>query len=233
MPRRYKRRYKKRTYKRNAKGANDKSVTVWSGHSVLEKANAALSLASKVYRFVNTEVKFHDVTQTGTAIPNTGSINGLSAITQGDTSLTRDGQSVKLMNLTIRGFITTNQSQPYPQITRIILFRGKQENGVGFSATDILETASVISPKNYTDRFRTKILYDQTFYQNQGAGLSAAAFGTLSRPFNINLKCQGHVNFAGSSTNIEDGGLYLLYLSNQATSTPTITYYSRLTYVDN
>lgn len=229
----YKKRYRrKKTYKPRAKGANDRTVTVWSGHSVLEKANKALQLASKVYRFVNTEIKFHDVTTSATAIPNTGTINGLSAVPQGDGQSSRDGDSMKPLHLTVRGYLVSNQANAYPQIVRVIVFRGKQENGVGFSATDILETASVLSPKNYTDRFRTKILYDQTFHLNQ-PGLTAAAYGEISRPFNINMKIIGHTNFTATSTSIEDGGLYILYLSNNVTNLPTMDYYSRLTYVDN
>lgn len=227
MPRKYRRKYRKK-YQPKAKGANDRSVTVWSGHSVLEKANKALNLASKVYRFVNTEIKFHDVTTTATAIPNTGTINGLSAVAQGDGQSTRDGDSLKPLHLTIRGSVTNNTTNNRTTLARIIVFRGKQENGVGFSATDILETSTVYSPKNYTDRFRTKILMDKVIPVPPNNNNSYSP-----KLWNFSTKIIGHVNYSAASTSIEDGGIYILYLSDQATNPPTMDYYARLTYVDN
>lgn len=226
----YKKKYKKRrTYKKKAKGANDKTVTVWSDHSVLEKANKALNLASKVYRFVNTEIKYHDTIVTAGVVPNTGTINGLSDMAQGDSSQDRDGMSAKLLNLTLRGYLQHNAASAFQNHVRVIIFRGKQENGTGFAATDILETATIHSPKNYTDRFRTKILYDQLH------SIPLIYSGNNSRKIipPVNIKLNGHVNYSGVTTAIEAGGLYILYLGSQATNTPTMYYHARLTYVDN
>ena len=134
MPRRYnKKRYRKK-YTKKAKGANDKTVTVWSDHNLMEKANRALNIANKVYRFVNTEVKYFD-TITTSNVPSTGTINGLTIVPQGDTAQTRDGQSIKPLNLVIRSYLNKNTGSTVTDLVRVIIFRGKQENGVGYSPT--------------------------------------------------------------------------------------------------
>lgn len=224
----YKKRYTKKRYTKKGKGAKDKTVTIWSDHNVLEKANRALNLANQMYRYINVEIKHHDVTQVGTAIPSTGNIIGLAAVPQGDAFDNRDGSSIKVLNLTSRMSFVSSVSATSGTLVRLILFRGKQENGVGYSATDILEAATVHSPKNYTDRFRTKILMDQTFaLNNQSTSHALTRFMTKVQ------KLQGHVSYDDATTNIEDGGLYMLQLSNQGVNTPNITAHHRLTFTDN
>lgn len=226
----YKRKYKRRTTPKKAKGANDKKVTVWSDHSVLEKANRALALVNNVRRFINVEVKYHDTTGTTVAIPATGTIIGLSDMAQGDGIQNRDGDSVKLLNNVFRATLIEDTVSAYGTQIRLILFRGKQENGSGFSATDILESATVISPKNYSERFRTKILMDKTYSLN--ASESSTTYQPTKQVNWVN-KLIGHVEYATASTSIESGGLYLLMLSNQTVNTPSINYHNRLTFTDN
>lgn len=216
-----------KSYKKKARGANDKSVTIWSDHNVLEKANRALQIASQIKRYVNVEVKRHDRVVGPVNVTNAGILNNLTIIPQGDTAVQRDGISVKLMNLTIRGSLHCSSLQDASQ-ARVIVFRGKQENGVGYGASDILETTTVYSPKNYTERFRSKILYDERFMLNNPDG------GTQQvKQFNINVKLGGHVRYSEGSNDIEDGGVYVLYISDQATNLPIINYYSRITFTDN
>ena len=71
--------YRRPRQTRKNKGAKDKTVTVWSNHSVLEKANRALNMASQIYRFVNVETKYHDVANT-VSPTYAGSLVSLSAI---------------------------------------------------------------------------------------------------------------------------------------------------------
>ena len=102
-----KRNYRKRRYKPRAKGSNNKQISVWSDHSVMEKANRALALVQNVKRFINTEIKSKDVSSAATYDYN-GTIRQLSAISQGDGNGTRDGNSIKPLNLTIRGIMSNN-----------------------------------------------------------------------------------------------------------------------------
>lgn len=227
-----KRRYRKRRYKRKAKGANDKTVTVWSDHSVLEKANKALNLASKVYRFVNTEIKFADTVATPLTIPNGGggaSITSMHTIPQGDGQSTRDGDSLKPLHFTFRGRLIGNSNVSNTIPVRIIFFRGKQENGVVPTGADILATQDLVSPKDYDERFRSKILYDKVHQ------LTANYSGQIvSKMIYFQVKMDGHITYSAASTNVENGGLYMLALSNQGVGNePTMNYRARLTYVDN
>lgn len=229
----YRKRYRKRrTYKKKAKGASNKQVTVWSDHSVLEKANRALALVNNVRRFINTEIKHKDVTSSATYSYN-GTLRDLSAITVGDTEQQRDGQSVKPLNLTVRGLLTGDSSGANCQI-RVIIFRMKQENGVTPTAADILEntgSANVIfSPKNYTDRFRSNILHDQVYCINQQLSTIAS-----TKYFEKVIKMNGHISFDGTGTTRENGGIYMFIFSNRAPASaePTVSFTSRLTFTDN
>ncbi len=224
--------YKKRTRrpaKRGAKGANNKQVTVWSDHNVLEKANRALALVNNVRRFINTEVKHHDVIVTAFRIPLTGNVNNLAVISQGDTSNNRDGLSLKPLNLTFRATLLHRTPQDDSRV-RLIIFRGKQENGIAYTSQDLLETDNVLSPKNYSDRFRSKILCDKTFTMNQ-------MFDASNRSYHFEkvIKMHGHVNYSEGSNAIEDGGIYIMVLSDQTLTAdqPEISYYARLTFTDN
>lgn len=219
---------KKKAYGGKAKGATDNTVTVWSDHSVLEKANKALYLANQMKRFINVETKAFDVTQSAVPVPSTGNIIGLSGISLGDQYNQRDGSSIKLLNLTVRSELASVSTATTGTIIRLIVFRGKQENGSGFAATDILETATVYSPKAFLDRFRTKVLMDETFVlNNPSTGQGGKAF------FEKVIKLEGHTSFQATGSSIEDGGVYCLQLSNQPVNTPAINAIWRLTFTDN
>lgn len=214
-----KRQYKKRTYKKKpGRAANYKAGLGQLASDVMQ-----------LKRLINVEIKNHDL-NSSTTVPTTGTVIGLSAVAQGDGSTTRDGDSIKLLKNSLKFALTSNASTAYTTLVRVIIFRGKQENAVGYSLTDILETADILSPKSYTDRFRTKVLSDRTYTVREN---EASAVYTTQRQYNSNIKLYGHTQFVAGSTSIENGGLYMLLLSNQPTNTPTFAYYNRLTFTDN
>ncbi len=162
----YKRNYRKRRpYTRKAKGAKDKQVTVWSDHSVLEKANRALALVNNVRRFINVEVKHHTLEQTPTTITNAGSVIGLSVIAQGSTVNQREGNSIKPLNLMLRCRLKSNSADPIPARVRIVILRTKDENQVPPVIADYFATVGSVRCtfqfKAHENRFQNKALYDQ------------------------------------------------------------------------
>lgn len=221
--------YKKKVYKKKSQ-ANNNQVTVWSHHSALDKATRALALVNNVRRFINVEVKHHDVSYTAGALSTAGQVFNLCNPAQGDTLNQRDGISIKPLHLSIRGSFRGNGSDTTANRIRVIIFRGKQENGVSFTTTDLLETASVYSFKNYTDRFRTKILHDKIYIPTAKAG-TATEHPTCE--FNINEKLFGHINFVESASTIENGGLYMLVLMDSGINTSYMTANIRTSFTDN
>lgn len=226
----YRKKYRRRKPTRKTKGANDKKVTVWSDHSVLEKANRALALVNNVRRFINVEVKRHDTTG-NTTIPAGGTIIGLSDMAQGDGITNRDGDSVKLLNLTTRLDFRGSPASILATYVRVIIFRGKQEDQSGFSATEILESADHLSPKSWENRFKTKILQDRTYQLMDPEPTTGSYAG--SKYVTMVTKLHGHVNYATGTTAIENGGLYCLFVTSATANQPTVDYYHRLTFTDN
>lgn len=226
-----KRSYRRRkTPSKNARGSNNKQVSIWSDHSVLEKANRALALVNNVRRFINTEVKHYDTSYTAGGLSTSGQVINLCAPSKGDTISARDGISIKPLHLSIKGSFRGNGADTTPNRIRAILFRGKQENGSVPTTTDVLESQSVYSHKNYTDRFRTKVLYDKIFIPTTRAN-ALAEHPTCE--FNLEEKLQGHINFSEASDLIEAGGIYLLLLMDSAVNTSYFTMKTRVTFTDN
>lgn len=187
------------------------------------EAKQALSLAKKVARMVNVEYKTYDYNN-GQAIDNSGDVFTLFNPAQGDAYNERDGDSVKMVRCSGRLFITQNGSAQKTAF-RVIIFRGKQENGNAYTVADILESASHLSPKAVHERFRTKIIFDKLYHMSNN--------GNSSLVMNYNFKMFGHTQFEAGQATIENGGLYMLLISNESTNTPTANWWLRTTFTDN
>lgn len=223
MPRKYratkKAPFAKRLYKAGKYAYKHRSTAV-----------KAFQLAKKVARMVNVEYKFvpieiagQSVTQIGTVIPF------LDNLPQGDGSTDREGDSIKLMRFSCRGFITQNASAQKTAV-RVILFRGKQENAQPYLVQDILDAQNYtnnlfLAPKSFSEKFRSKILFDKVYHMSNN--------GNSSIIFNWNFKLYGHANYEQSSTGVENGGLYILVIGNEGTNHPTFNLTGKITFTDN
>lgn len=190
------------------------------------EAKQALDLAKKVARMVNVEYK-RDIASYNSTITNTGVIEVLCNPAEGDTFNSRDGISVKPIRTSGRIFLLINPSAT-SSVVRFVLFRGKNENRVTYTTSDVLHTASGLTfqnPKDYQERFRTKVLYDRTY------NLDSAS--RRSMVLNWNFKMYGHIQFGNNSTEIENGGIYLLMITNEPTNVPTVQYTLQTTFTDN
>jgi len=197
--------------------------------TAIDVAQYALSGVKKIYRMINVEYKFLDTT-IGSNINEVSFINSLAAIPQGDNQSSRDGISIKPINLSYRINFLRNSSDT-TQMVRMIIFRGKQENTVNPVTSDVLQdttgTASVQSFKNYDKKFKTKILYDKVFVLDEG---------NSSRKYISNvIRLDGHINYDISDTTgstVESGGIYVLLVGNSSNAPASLQKY-RLTYTDN
>lgn len=161
-----------------------------------------------------------------------GSITELSTIPQGDTAYTRDGKSVKTLNLTFKAYAQSAASG----VVRVIIFKGKSENNRTFVPGDILQTTgqvhSVLTTKDDSERYNTKILMDKTLVVTPSAG-SIDGYRLMFK----SIKLGHYVTYAASDTagtDIEDGGLYMLVIGNITSvsgTKPTVAYQTKLTFV--
>jgi len=197
------------------------------------KADAALALAKKVARQVNTEVKYR-LNSIASPIDDNGTVFRLCTVPVGDQETERIGDSIKTMRVSGRLFITQNESAQKTAL-RCILFRGKQERGEDYAVSGgdnyILSTTATqtyLAPKSENKKYASKILYDKLYHMSNN--------GNSSLILNWNFKLFGHVQYTSSDDTgetIEDGGLYLLVISNETTNTPSFNAELRFTYTDN
>lgn len=201
-------------------------------------ATGAVSLATTgLAHYLNVEEKFFDITFTDQP-DNTGTIQWVTDIPQGDGGLERIGDSVKLTSIHFRSHIS---KQGVATIARFIVFIDKEWDNTGAAPQPsmILNTmgalpGGVISPLNRDNTKRFHILWDKVFTWHD-----VAATTTISGPcFQEFKEVDHHVNWAADGdgfTSIREGHVYLLTLSNiaPAGSIPTISTYFRLRFVDN
>lgn len=194
------------------------------GQTAMQKATKALAIVQKQKRAV--EWKYHDRLVTSTNITQLGTVNTLTFVPQGDTNQTRDGDKLQARHLSIRGTLTSNGSKSTAKV-RLIVFRANKENASNLLQSEILDNNDPNSHKSWSDRFRTKTLLDRTYDLNQQVS------GTLVlKSFNFNIKLNDPINFTAGTTAIENGGIYMMYLSDTVVNMPTIIYQSRLLFTD-
>lgn len=235
-----------RRYRKGKKGRKSigKIVAARTGSTTMGNiASVAMSgyrLAKKVARLVNVEYKKFEVGSDGTSIDYNGTVVDLCDPAQGSTAITRQGDSIKPLHLTIRGHVNSKSAGNPIQTIRVIVFRYKEENSGTLTASEVLDSTlvgtvrSVYSPKSWDNRFHSKILWDKTFSIGNGGAPTTVDYSVPGiKHFTISKKLFGHINWAATTTTQEGGGLYMLVISDSASNGPYITYHSRVTYTDN
>lgn len=173
---------------------------------------------------VNTEYKRDDVF-IASNYDYTGTIySPCTNISQGTAETQRIGSSLKLQNLVFRCELTRNGADAN---IRLIWFWDDQNQIT--SSIDLLQAAgtvySTVSPKNYSNRFRTKILMDRNYNLTTDSP-QKNCYATI--PINR------HVNFAANTTTIQTGALKLLIISDVVTSNlPAAKFFQRISFTDN
>lgn len=218
MPRKYRRR-RYRSYGKN---------NTWGRFNyVLKTANNAMRTAKKIRSLINVEYKTHDVTASAQNITNSGTILYLTGIDVGDTDETRDGNTIKITRFQGRAKVTQHASATTTTV-RIIVFRDRSTSGVVPTIAQVLKSASPLSPLNLDYRKRFQILNDKMFTFDSAK--------QKIRPMKWFKKMQNQVVYSGSGTSTTtsmSNGLYLLYISDEGTNYPTISYDFRMRFLDN
>lgn len=220
---------RKRLYRRRrGRRENPYRKTKWGKGDFIKYAGyayTALKIAKGLKKLVNVEMKHYDKNSTGQNMTDAGTIYTVNDVSQGDTDLTRDGDSLKNQSVQIK--IQCNANSNQQNNGRVIVFWDK-ENKTS-ATTDLLETADPFSFKAYDTRFQTKVLWDKRIVFS-----STAVENGQIHTFDINLPLGAHTQFEAGTTTINTGALKILFLSDQnATNYPTYSVYSRLLFTDN
>jgi len=182
---------------------------------------------SIVKYYLNPEYKFLDSSiTTPFSFGFTGVLQSTpTLIGQGDADTQRNGNSVKVTSMLTRGTIEladTNAAQ-----CRFIIFTDTSSNGAPPAVTDLLQSASVISPLNRINGKRFRVLYDRSWVLDAD---------NPKKQIHIFKKMQHHIHYLDSTANtssLGQGPIYFLWISDQNTNAPLATWNNRFRFLDN
>lgn len=226
----FKRNFRRRpkvTRQMRNKGTNALVPRTWG--SAFSMAKRALSLGTMLKGLVNSEKKYHDVTQTPETISYNGDVTLLSGMAAGDDVGNRQGNSVLARSLYFRADITGN-TQNTSNVTRCIIFIDKMNQGTAPTASDILSVVgasnAVNSPLNVDHITRYSILLDKAW--------TTSVNGTQRHTFKKYINLYKHLKYTGTAaTDVYQNAIYVLWITDVVSNDPQVTWYSRLGYMDN
>lgn len=203
-----------------------KVVTAYGNPSVPTIARAAWSGVKYLRTLVNSEVHKLDTTL-NSDIDSSGYVTHLSGIAQGDAINNRTGNAILAKYLSTRFSLFVHTSATY-SLCRVIFFIDQQQIAdTAPAVTDVLTSASTVAHYNANNVGRFKILSDKMYKLVVGGDSAMLALKT-------NIRLQRHIRYNGSATSdINRGGVYVLFLSSEATNKVHIIGNSRLTWHDN
>lgn len=214
---------RKRTYR--------KRRTPW-----YRKKYSAAQLAIKAVRgvrylkgLVNSEMLHKDTTYSTSSISGAGSVVHLTNIAQGDDYNGRTGNSILLRSLSYRYKLEINSSVTSNTTITCLIFQDTQQVADSTpSVTDVLAAATTHSLLSLSSPGRFKIISRKSYT------LTPASGGRPALEYKGFHKLYSHVKYnAGASTDVQKNGLYVLFISSEATNYPTVSGTFRIGYHDN
>lgn len=225
---------------RNKRSKGRKTTGGRKQDAVGQYASDAWSLAKRtavglneIRKLINIETKFMDTVQTSTNIGTTGTLFPVSEIAQGLTSQTRIGDSLRIQHVEVRGRINCNPAAAN-SLVRLLVLRDLDGAGTPPATSDVAELTGTVSaplsPYKYRNLQRFTILYDE-LVEVQGT-----VQGMAGMPFTFESSHQGHILYLGTtaaSASDGKGTVYVMCVSDEGTNTPSLAFYSRITFTDD
>ena len=157
---------------------------------------------------------------------NTGAVAHLTAVATGNDQQNRTGNSIMSRDLLCEGVVVKNATG-VATVLRILVVRDRQQIAdTSPSVADILASVDPTDHRNPLTIERFGLLADRMVL------LDAAH---VLEPLNFKIPLtEMHVRYNGANgTDIQNGGIYVLFLSNEATLTPAVTTHWRFRFYDN
>jgi len=193
-------------------------------------AKRALRTANYVKDQVDPSTKSYQVQATSITVSGAGTCLNLigagsfAGIAQGTQSDDRVADRIKLQRLVLRGIIAKSNLGPSVTAVRVILFKGKAEEGVLYTRPELLQFATVFSSKSEANRYSTNFIYDELFVVDDVKSQYVE--------FDWNIPLNWYTTFDNGSTNVWDGGLYMFVMSNAGSNFPILDCVFRVSYTD-
>lgn len=195
-------------------------------------ATTALRMAKEVKSLLNVEYKFHDVTLTGAGgsphgISASGEVHDLLQIPQNDTAEGRDGNSIRLKSINIKGTVSLAGGASFSRV-KLMLVRDSQPNGTSAVFGHVYETADIDRLfRNRSAPGRFKVVATRLLKVSTNAGENVNHFQFYHK---TNEKIQWS---SGGTQDPYNATYYLLAISDQTSNEPAFDIQSRATYIDN
>lgn len=211
MPYGKKRSYRRRPYARRRRKPTN-TVAPWYArkYSPMQLAKYAAQGVWKLKGLVNSELKKFDINYNASAVLPTGFVSPLMGIAQGDTSSTRDGNSIFVRSLNGKLVFTYNATAGGTQYTRVaIVIDTQQISDTDPGYSDIYDSAApdyTVAHLNPANVGRFKILWTTTFFMDSNK---------TGHVLDINIPMRHHIRYNGTTAaDYQKGGLYLVYSGN-------------------
>lgn len=179
-------------------------------------------------RMINVEYKTLDQSQAPTALTTTISDNCLNKAAQGDTTNTRDGNSIKLQSVSVKNMFQFNSLAGFPSEIRLICFidtMHRQTTSPNY--LDYIDTSNVLSHRNTDFAGRFHVIADRVITVSDQSPIKYVSF---AKELNTHTKFEGA---GGAASDITTNPIYLAAFSNDLTNPPNWSYNARVRYVDN
>jgi hypothetical protein len=183
------------------------------------------------------EFKFFDSKEFQQAATSTPTQLAISAVPQGSTDSTRDGDQINLQSLWLK-FETylqgTGGTNDFTDQVRLIVYRYHPMSTSAHPVpADVLQDLSAaqsatMTPYTWDNRKDYTILIDETF------NLSGNGPSDIGKTYHLKWKTPGiPAHFSAGSTTLQSNGLFALIMSDSLVAThPTFNFWSRVVYSD-
>jgi hypothetical protein len=209
------------TRKKSAKGSA-RPATIGEVRSMLRVAQE--------FKFFDSKEYVANATTTPTQL-------AISAVPQGSTDSTRDGDQINLQSLWIKFEVYlqgTGGTNDFTDQVRLMVYRYHPMSSASAPVpATVLQDLSVaqsatMTPNTWDNRKDYTVLIDETF------NLSGNGPSDLGKTFHIKWKTPGiPAHFSAGSTTLQTNGLFAMFMSDSLIAThPQVNFYSRLVYSD-
>lgn len=186
---------------------------------------------NEIRKLINIEEKQLVTTVASTSFDTNGVIQPISRIAQGTNYTDRVGNSIKMQHIEVRGRLF-KASAATTSVLRVLLVRDLDGYGTLPAVTDILETVgsatAPLTQYDFLNRKRFSILYDELLTLN--------STGDSSAVFEISMPHEGHILYLGTTAAAASdgkGSLYMVFVSDETTNTPSFAFSSRIVFTDD
>jgi len=183
------------------------------------------------------DLKYADRTAANANMTSAGTIiDILGNLVRGDNGLDNfQGNSIKPKGVTLSYGVHTDQTY---NMCRVMLFQWR-DSGTPAVTGILSSTATGIAPFSniyVTNRKNIKVLYDRAFpvAPTAGGDTTVLGQGTYCDKVYIDGSRIGKVTYQSTSNTIQDGGIYLMIISDDSLITyPQFTYFVRTSFWDD